>query len=429
MFKHYCILFTALLLSVASFAQYTLLPTAVTMPVTLAFPMDVSNCGSVAYNPTTHLYYTSRIGNATYPLLTFAVDGTLLDSDTTGQDTRGIWWNPNTNQLERNNVSAVGWAKIDLDANNYAENTFSVIFSGMLQPNVQSVGAYDPVNNQVIFYNSGSISKYNRNTGTLISTTPITGMVIAGISLYTVVYTGAPGMEYGILDNTNQKIILLNAATCAYAGESQLPAGTVTASQYQFSYSNNLVWLFNTTTNIWHSFKIFDVTLLPIHDIVVSGVAQANNNLLTWEVIADEAIKASIIENSVDGINFTTVGNIGADADYTSVYTFLHENPAKKSNYYRVKCYDENDKEFVSKIICIEPLNTNSNINIYPNPAANIIVVVDANNGDEYAIVSSNNQNVLTGVISNNGAIDISKLKQGIYFVIINGVAKSFIKQ
>ncbi len=420
---------TIVLLSVAGYCQYTLLPTAVAMPVTLTFPVAVSSCGSVAYNPSANLYYTSRIGNAVYPMLTFSTDGTLLDYDTTGQDTRGIWWNPNTGQLERNCFSTIGWGKIDLDINNYAENTFSVIFSGMNQPNVQSIGAYDPINNQVVYYNAGSIHKYNRTTGTLISTTAITGMVTTNINAFTVVYTGAPGMEYGILDWVAKKVVLLNAATCAYAGESLLPATAVTAVNYQFSYTNNLVWLFNTTTEVWNSFKIFDVTLLPIHDIIVSGVAQQNQNLISWEVIADEVINGSIVENSIDGVNFTPIGNVGSEVDHTGLYTFFHNNPIDKPNYYRIKCYDENDKEFLSEIICIEPLNLISNITVYPNPSADYIALSNAENGDTYAIVSANNQLVLSGLIDNNGVIDIHNLKSGIYFIIINENSISFIKQ
>jgi len=73
-------------------------------------------------------------------------------------------------------------------------------------------------------------------------------------------------------------------------------------------------------------------------------------------------------------------------------------------------------------------LNLNSSITVYPNPSSDYIAIANTENGDMYSIVSANNQLEMSGLIINNGVIDIHKLIAGIYFNILNGKSAYFIK-
>jgi hypothetical protein len=423
--------FTFILVMFASLlckAQTPPLATAVLTPLELVFPIDVSNCGSVAFNPINGRYYTNRIGNVAYPLLSFQVDGTLLLQDVTGQDSRGMWWNPNTNQLERNNFSAIGWAQIVLDGSFNATAAFNIIFPGALSPSAQCEGAYDPINNEVVFYFSNSIYRYNRATGALITSTAITGVTFGSINTTAVIYTGVPGYEYGILDYTAKKVILLDRATCAKSGETLLPATAVTATSHQFSYCNNLLWLFNTTTNIWNSYKIFDLPVLPIQDIILSGVAEDNQITLTWEAISDEPLAQFDVLHSSDGINFNTIGVVKGYDSGTGTYEFLHNNPSPVANYYRIQCYDEYQENYLSEIICIQPVNEN-NLKLYPNPAATFIVMPEAIENKPYSIININKQVVISGEFGSTGKININALEPGMYMLLVNDESYPFVKK
>lgn len=411
------------------FAQLTPYPTAITNPLILAFPLDVSSCGSVAFNPVTGLYYTSRVGNSTYPLLTFKHDGTLLFQDVAGQDTRGIWWNPNTNQLERNCFSAIGWAQIVLDGANNATSAFNVIFAGALSPNAQCEGAYDPVNNEVVFYNASSISKYNRTTGALISTTAITGVTFGSINTTAVIYTGVTGYEYGILDYTAKKVILLNRATCAYAGESALPAAAVTAVSHQFSYANNLLWLFNTTDNKWYSYQIFDLPVLAIDDIILSGIAEPTQNTLSWEAISDSPIEIFNVLHSTDGVHFNLIGSVQGYDSGSGMYVYEHKNPSSTTNYYRIQCSDDLQEPYLSEIICIEAKNSNNSIALYPNPATTYLVINNPIVERKYTIMNASKQIVASGTLPAGGKVDVHQLESGMYFLTLDGTSYSFIKK
>ncbi len=412
-----------------AFGQVTPYTTAVTYPLILAFPMDVSSCGSVAFNPIDIRYYTSRVGNATYPLLTFYADGTLAFQDVTGQDTRGIWWNPNTNQLERNCFSAVGWSQIVLDGSKNATSAFNILFAGALSPNAQCEGAYDYINNEVVFYFGGNISRYNRATGTLIATTAITGVTFTSINTTAVIYTGVTGYEYGILDYTAKKVIFINRATCAYAGETALPATAVTATSHQFSYTNNLLWLFNTTDNKWYSYQVFDLPVLAIDDIILNGVAEPTQNTLTWQAISDAPITVFNVLHSSDGVHFKQIGSVNGYDSRDGLYSYTHMHPTNGFNYYRIQCADDQQVEFLSEIICIEAKTGKNNITLYPNPTTTYIIINEEIDQRTYQILNSSKQIIKQGELDENGKIDVHSLEAGIYYLQMDEKSYPFVKK
>ncbi|MBL0072019.1 MAG: hypothetical protein IPP34_09500 [Bacteroidetes bacterium] len=111
----------------------------------------VSNT-TITYNWSAKKYYSIRAGNINFPLETWNETGGLsVFQDTAGLDSRGIWWNPNLNQLERNCFNSIGWSTIQLNGSNNATKNFTMLFTGLNQPNGQSCGAYDFKTNTVLF--------------------------------------------------------------------------------------------------------------------------------------------------------------------------------------------------------------------------------------------------------------------------------------
>ena len=79
------------------------------------------------------------------------------------------------------------------------------------QPNAQSCGDLDYDNNEIIYYNAGSITQVDRATGITNGTLALSG--VPGGSVYAVVsvgYTGVVGYEYAIYDSTTQSVHLLS---------------------------------------------------------------------------------------------------------------------------------------------------------------------------------------------------------------------------
>ena len=408
-------------------AQYVLLPDALLNPLVLAFPTSVTNPGSVVFHPTEDLYYTSRCGNISYPLITFSATGVVLNNTNTAVDTRGMWWNPNTNQLERNAFNIIGWSTIDLDVNHFATNLFTTLFTGMHQPDAQSVGSYDPVNNQVLFYSAGTLKRYNRNTALEVSSTPLTGVALTNVNTNSIIYTGVAGYEIGLLDYVAKKVLLFNGSTGVFTGSSQLPATAVTSSAFRFSYANDLVWLYNFSDSKWYSYIIWDITL-PVHSLQLSGFQDENVNMLNWEIVADEEIHHFDIEQINNDESISVIGTVDGD-NSTDNYYFVHTTPQEGCNYYRVTSTDIYGKQFSSDLICVEFYNKATDYTLYPNPAINNLYISTSGIALKYTILNNSGQILRTGNIDENGALPIAFLTNGVYLIDIEGKVSVFVKQ
>jgi len=88
--------------------------------------------------------------------------------------------------------------------------------------------------------------------------------------------------------------------------------------------------------------------------------------------------------------------------------------------------FDLNDPIFTNEVMSVvfDPTSAIENINsemldIYPNPATNIIHIGSLNNSAHYSIMNSFGQILKKGEVPRNRQLDISMLNSGIYFIDI----------
>jgi len=225
--------------------------TCTAVPVVTLSPATVTNIAThmmVAYNPINKLYYWNSGGYGTNPVASYTTTGGAVIAFANGsQDYRGLWWNSNTNKLEGNCYSSAGIFTVALAANGNPIGG-STIVSTNQQPDPQSGGQYDPIANQVLYYNAGTIAKYSRVTGLLVSTVAITGLPVAFGNIATYgFYTGQAGSEYAVFDYINRRAYLINYTTGAYVSTVQFPATSGAPSNYSLSYANGLYFIYNGT--------------------------------------------------------------------------------------------------------------------------------------------------------------------------------------
>ncbi len=239
-------------------AQCTIIPNG-TPTVSLGFVQNGgTNASGVAYNPNFNIYYAGIAGNPGFPLETFDAAGTPLFQTNTGFDIRGLWWNFNLNQLEANGYNAFGVWTFNLNGVGYAQNTGSSVFTGMNQPTAQSVGDYNCAEDEIWYYNAGTIQKRNHATGALISTLAITGLPVGtgNLNNNSVFYTDCLGHEIGLVDYQLKRIYFADKTTGAYSGMSQLPATTVINNSFRASWANGMVFLYNAANRTWFGFQV-----------------------------------------------------------------------------------------------------------------------------------------------------------------------------
>lgn len=110
---------------------------------------------------------------------------------------------------------------------------------------------------------------------------------------------------------------------------------------------------------------------LPITINYLNGGKQGNNHLLSWLVSCNAAPRVTMyLERSSDGVNFSPIYSITADAVRCgSPFDFTDAQPLKGSNYYRLRTVDINGRPGYSGTVLL--INASSGmdvLNIAPNP-------------------------------------------------------------
>jgi translation elongation factor P/translation initiation factor 5A len=224
---------------------------------------DGSNGGSVVFHPVSKKYYIPMLGNAIYPFAVFDSKGKLLSEKEAGNDLRGLWYNPQTKNIEGNCYDEGGWVKYKLDAKGNLTDP-EVILEGMKQPENQSVGVFNAKENVVYFLYSGGVSVYNMNGEEIKkielkkSKSDSAILFLDDNQMYnttSVIYTGIAKAEIGIFNVEEKKIELYNIATGIYTTEWKLPEQCTNYPQFNFAYANNMVWLFDKENRRWVTYK------------------------------------------------------------------------------------------------------------------------------------------------------------------------------
>jgi subtilisin-like proprotein convertase family protein len=210
------------------------------------------NRSGVSYNPSADRYYSVNAGSGAYPIDCFdGTSGALVNNIASGLSYRGAWWNPSLSQSEGNGISTTGVVLTNLSGDCPSGTTTPILPDN--QPNTQSCGDLDYDNNEIIYYNSGSITQVDRATGTTNGTLALSGMPGgASYASNSVGYTGVVGHEYAIYDNTTQSVHLYGRATGAYATASSIG---LTTTDFGFAYENGQAWIY--INNRWNGFTIF----------------------------------------------------------------------------------------------------------------------------------------------------------------------------
>lgn len=226
--------------------------------LTLQCVGGTDNRSAVAYNPNQQLYYSVIAGSVGYHIETYDQNGLPLNSALQGFDYRGLWWNPNNNQLEGNGYNTFGIWSQNLDANFHPLPTGNHEIHGISGPNPQCAGDYDSTDDEIIYYYNGAIFRYDRTNHNLISSQPITNLPVAitNINKTNIVYTGISGMEAGIYDFNNKALYFIDKQTGTYQASCQLPPNAPAANLFRLAFANNHLWLYDTQTSQWKGYEV-----------------------------------------------------------------------------------------------------------------------------------------------------------------------------
>lgn len=242
-----------------------------TMPRTVDDEMPGTRGACVAWHPVQKKYYAAMAGNIGFPLGVFDVTGKRLSPDSLNcnADVRGLWYNPQKKELQGNSYSDYGWFRYVVNGKGIPVKT-TIFLEGKNQPDNNSVGAFNPTKQQVLFLFGNDIFFYSvqgEESGQSLTInwgrTKTDGVSEEGEEIWTsedynsttVVYTGIKGAELGFVNTTESQIELYNITDGFLTRKLKLPDGATINTTFNFAYANGMFWLFNIEKRTWTGYK------------------------------------------------------------------------------------------------------------------------------------------------------------------------------
>ncbi len=178
-----------------------------------------------------------------------------------------------------------------------------------------------------------------------------------------------------------------------------------------------------------------NVQLLPLQGLELTATLKAAITTVKWITLNEINSSRFYVERSVDGRNFTAIGNVAAAGNNSGSLTYNFTDDVSTVQkypviYYRIKAVDADGSFSYSNIATVKPASSGSII-IWPNPVADkanvSILSTDAGNIQlrlmdytgktilvrNYAVVKGNNQLEVT---------NLSNLAKGMYILQITTV-------
>jgi len=172
---------------------------------------------------------------------------------------------------------------------------------------------------------------------------------------------------------------------------------------------------------------------LPLTWLSFTAIAQNNSQtLLQWATTQEQNTKDFYIQHSADGINWVTIGTLPAagNSNSTSHYNFVHTNPIKGLNYYRIKQTDVDSRYSYSLVRMLSFTRALQAYTMLGNPVNNNILTLQVNEATSLALYTADGKllwqkNVYTGTQT----IDVSRYAKGIYWLKTNTTTQKVVIQ
>jgi choice-of-anchor B domain-containing protein len=254
--------------------------------------------------------------------------------------------------------------------------------------------------------------------GTATSST--TGLTLSGV----LVKINSTDMDKKAESNV-QGIYRTGQVTAGTASVTYSKDGYITKTLAGIVLANGVV----TTQNV-----ALDPNVVPIELLNFQGISEQNTTKLTWQTASEINVSEFKIEKLIkinNKENWAEIGIIKA-SNTPNNYVLIDEQPAKGTNYYRLKTIDLDGSFKLSKIISVDFYGDKQDVFLYPNPVRNRVFLANSTYKDAQIVEILDNVGkvVLRSTIGQGqGGFDVQYLANGDYFLrITEGVILKFTK-
>ena len=161
-----------------------------------------------------------------------------------------------------------------------------------------------------------------------------------------------------------------------------------------------------------------------------SAQTEQNNVLLGWRTSQEVNSSHFEIQRSTDAKTFTAIGKISShqNANANNDYLYTDANLPAGQFYYRLKMTDL-DNSFAYSSIATAKIERAIAVNVFPNPAANVLTVQSDARILQVAIVNSAGRKMHSSTPGKPYfELNITTWPSGTYIVNVDGVERKIVK-
>lgn len=160
---------------------------------------------------------------------------------------------------------------------------------------------------------------------------------------------------------------------------------------------------------------------LPLTWVSFTAIAQNNSqSLLQWATAQEQNTKDFYIQHSADGINWVTIGTLPAagNSNSTSHYNYVHTNPVKGPNYYRIKQTDIDSRYSYSPVRTLSFTSVLQPFTILGNPVTNDVLTLQVNMATSLSFYTADGKLLWQEQVNaGTKTIDVSRYTKGVYLL------------
>lgn len=157
---------------------------------------------------------------------------------------------------------------------------------------------------------------------------------------------------------------------------------------------------------------------LAANDLEFAAQAVNGQSLLKWQS-NNQNTQQYIVQNSTDGTNWQTIGQVSALNNNNPVqnYSYVHTAPAKGRNFYRLILENTGNSKY-SDVVSVFFGGTAAKVSVYPNPVVNGKMNLKLSSAATITVFNSDGIAVITKSLpAGMHQVDVSHLTKGAYFL------------
>jgi hypothetical protein len=174
----------------------------------------------------------------------------------------------------------------------------------------------------------------------------------------------------------------------------------------------------------------FNPVVLAVDLKAFSAIKKGTMNIVEWITDEEKNNASFIIERSINGKRFQSIGHVKGNGTTTDNhnYSFEDRDPSVGLNYYRLQTIESNGARSYSKIVSVTQ-GSGGKVKVFPTLAHDeLTIIAETNKAESFEIVNLLNQTVVLGVFEVQKEIAISHLTNGLYVLKIAGESFKFVK-